>query len=131
MVGVDKSVSDDDVFSAGGIEDDNLGDVIGGEGLDSTVRAVSKMRNFCAEHHRLMGNIRVDSISLGLVAIEADNGELLGTRVRLGRQNIGWGMVLVTVSTWPGSTSMTRTRLAMSSLRRDSEKLRTAALVAQ
>lgn len=85
MVRVDESVGDDDVFSAGGVEDDNLGDVIGGEGLDSTVWAVSKLRNFCAEHHWLMGNVRVDSISLGLVAIEADNGELLGTRVRPGK----------------------------------------------
>lgn len=33
MAGEDERVGDDDVFAAGGREDDDLGDVVGSEGL--------------------------------------------------------------------------------------------------
>ena len=43
MVGEDEGVGDNHVFPTGGREDDNLGNVVGGEGLTSTERRLSAL----------------------------------------------------------------------------------------
>ena len=79
-------------------------------------------------------NLRVDRLGLVLVAVESHDGEFLHRRwsvLNELRAHGGRERDRRTVSTWPGSISITRIREATSSFLRLSVKLRTAALVAQ
>lgn len=95
------------------------------------------MRNQPRTVYWELPHLRINCIGLGFVAVVSYNGELLcpilaqqealtETAPPVARGGHG-----LTVSTWPGSTSMTLIRVATSSFLRLSPKLLTAAFVAQ
>lgn len=125
----DEGVCNDDVLATGSSEDDDFSYVIGSKGLNS---AVDLLAAHIYVYCRFM-YLRIDGVSLGLVTTEADNRELLDTDIYVSNQPLLFNTMLVqhTVSTCPGSISITRIFVSISSRRRLSVKARTAALVAQ
>lgn len=143
MAGIDDGFGDDNIIPTGRGEDDDFGNVVRSQGL----AASGEWRSGIKQLHRggetavktSVSNLRVDGIGFGLVAVESDKGEILQGRVGQVRRECETSSSMqrerargsLTVSTWPGSTSITLILVATSSLRRLSVKLRTAALLAQ
>lgn len=140
VVGEDEGVGDNNILRASSCEHDDLGDVIGGERSASAKRelvsvlatrsvigaVLTHIRHWPWTCHRRIGPRRIpveDDVRRGSCT---DPGVFMGISemVRHVRREL-------TVSTCPGSTEMTRTRDAISSFRKLSVKLLTAALDAQ
>lgn len=87
----------------------------------------SKHHDFCDIIWRKRLATSVHGIGLRFVAVESDDGKFLFLISNI-RHIYKSGL---TVSTWPGSTSITRILVAINSLLNESVKVLTAAFVAQ
>ena len=105
MIGEDERVCKHNIFPPSSSEDHDFGDIVWCERLAASVHG----------------------IGFRLVAIEPDDGEFL-YRISNVQDRYVSGL---TVSTCPGSTSMTRILVAINSLLNESVKVLTAAFVAQ
>jgi hypothetical protein len=75
MAGEDQCVSDHNILSAARNKHYDLGDIIRGEGITAAILPVSHDNDSGSRSKRI--SLRVNGISLSLVTIVANNGELL------------------------------------------------------
>jgi hypothetical protein len=75
VAGVDQGISDNHVLTTTSGEDNNLGNVVTSERLNTPVRYRSALLG--GSNRWLDEDLLVDSIGLRLVSVESHNGELL------------------------------------------------------
>lgn len=73
VAGVDQGIGNHDILPSPGSENDYLGNVLASERLDAPGSKDERFRTLGLS----ISNLLVDSISLGLVSVEAHNRELL------------------------------------------------------
>lgn len=73
VAGVDESVCNNNVLSASCCKDNDLCNIIWSERLTTTRQGISQEPDMAVRREIL----RIDGVRLGLVTVEADNGEFL------------------------------------------------------
>lgn len=126
---VDQSISQDDIFPSPGSKNHDLSDVFWSQRLTATIYRAGLACVSSRKIYRV--SIRINRVCLDFVAPKSHKREFLLWNCKYHGEQGNMQMGKYTVSTWPGSISITRILVAISSFLRLSVKLRTAALLAQ